>query len=100
MDNLRLALDGAWKMLVIGLIAGAGVPTVFALGVRSLAFGAGGDAEVDHAPPHPVGRALALVCFAVVVAVVVVGLAIIVASGLGKEVSFDHVFPTFSDKQK
>ncbi len=99
MDNLRFALEGAWKVLAIGLVVGAGVPVVFALGIRSLAFGAGGDAETDHAAPHPLGRVLATLCFVVVVAVVAIGLAIIVASGLGKEVSFDHVFPTFADKK-
>ena len=80
---------------------GAGLPTVFALGVRSLAWGAGGSAEVAvDARPHAAGRALAVACFAVVVAAIALGLTIIIATGQGKIVSFDHIYPTLVDKPK
>jgi hypothetical protein len=102
-DNLHFALDGAWKVLIVGLIAGAGLPAVFALGVRSMAWGTGGSAEVvaaGHAPAqaNPVGRVLAILCFLVVLAGIALGLTIIIAAGQGKIVSFDHVFPTIVDK--
>lgn len=32
------ALDGAWRVLVAGLVLGAGLPILFALGVKSLAW--------------------------------------------------------------
>lgn len=98
MSNLTLALDGAWKVLLASLILGAGLPVVFAAGVRSMALGAGGDAEVDHARPHPIGRVLAGVCFVVVLAGVALGITIVVASGFGKAVSFAHVYPTIVSK--
>lgn len=98
MSNLGFALEGAWKVLLAGLILGAGLPAVFALGIRSMAFGAGGDAEVDHAAPHPVGRLVAYVLFAIVVLVALLGITYIVASGFGKTISFDHVYPAIVDK--
>jgi len=97
-SNLGFALEGAWKVLLAGLILGAGLPAVFALGIRSMAFGAGGDAEVDHAAPHPVGRLVAYVLFAIVVLVALLGITYIVASGFGKTISFDHVYPAIVDK--
>ena len=101
MNNLTLALDGAWKVLLASLVLGAGLPVVFAAGVRSWswrAVGAGGDAEVDHARPRPVGRVLAALCFLVVLAGVALGITIVVASGFGKAVSFAHVYPTIVSK--
>jgi hypothetical protein len=97
-SNLGFALEGAWKVLLAGLILGAGLPAVFALGIRSMAFGAGGDAEVDHAAPHPVGRLVAYVLFAIVVLVALLGITYIVAGGFGKTISFDHVYPAIVDK--
>ena len=98
MNNLSLALDGAWKVLVASLLLGAGLPVIFAAGVRSMALGSGGDAEVDHAQPRPIGRALAVACFLLVLAGVALGITIVVASGFGKAVSFQHVYPTIVNK--
>jgi hypothetical protein len=98
MSNVGFALEGAWKVLLAGLILGAGLPALFALGIRSMAWGAGGDAEVSHARPNPMGKALAYVLFAVVILGVLLGITFIVASGFGKTISFDHVFPTIVDK--
>lgn len=98
MTTVTLALDGAWKVLLTSLVLGAGLPVLFAAGVRSMALGAGGDAEVDHAPARPVGRVLAALCFLVVLAGVALGITIVVASGFGKAVSFAHVYPTIVSK--
>ncbi|CAM3766408.1 hypothetical protein [Nocardioides zeicaulis] len=98
MNNLGYALDGAWQVLLAGLVLGAGLPAVFALGIRSAAWGTGGAAEVDGGTPHPAGRALALLCFAVVLAGVALGITFIVASGFGRELSFAHVYPTLVEK--
>ncbi|MBT0769664.1 hypothetical protein KIH74_12070 [Kineosporia sp. J2-2] len=102
MHTLSLVWEDLWKILVTGLALGAGLPALFAVGVRSLAYGTGGDAE-EHAPgvapaPHPLGRVLAGLCFAVVLLVVVLGIVVIVASGFGQEVSFDSIYPTIQDK--
>jgi hypothetical protein len=103
MHNLGFALEGAWQVLVAGLILGAGLPTLFALGIRSLAYGAGGDAEVHETgvtgpTPHPMGTVLGWVLFAIVLLVVLLGITFIVASGFGKALSFEHIIPTIVDK--
>lgn len=103
MHNLTLALEGAWKVLLASLVLGAGLPALFALGVRSLGYGAGGEAEVHDtgvtAPtPRPAGTVLAWLLFGVVLLGVVLGIAFIVASGFGKALSFEHVFPVIVDK--
>jgi hypothetical protein len=98
MHNVTFALEGALRVLVVGLIFGAGLPAVFALGVRALAYGEGGGNQATPKAPHPVGKLLAYLAFAVVVGGVLLGLTVIVASGLGKELSFDGGFPTFVDE--
>lgn len=96
LDNLVLALEGAWKVLAIGLVLGAGLPMIFALGVRSLAFG--GDAEDSHAAGNPLGKVGAVVCFGLVLLAIVLGLTVIVSSGFGKEVVFDGMMPSLADE--
>lgn len=98
MHNVTFALEGALRVLVVGLVLGAGLPAVFALGIRALAYGQGGDAEVSHERPHPIGKVLALLAFAVVIGGIVLGLTVIVASGFGMEVVFDP-FPTLVEKE-
>ncbi|WP_066911885.1 hypothetical protein [Millisia brevis] len=99
MHTVALALDGSWRVLLVSLVLGAGLPALFALGVRSLAFGIGGSAEADIAArPHPIGRLLAALCFGLVVLFVALGITVVVASGFGKQVSFEHVYPTVVDK--
>jgi hypothetical protein len=58
-DNLQYAFDGAWRVLVASLVFGAGLPVLYAFGIRSLAWGAGGDAEVSHAQGNPLGKVVA-----------------------------------------
>ncbi|MEU8240209.1 hypothetical protein AB0C07_18340 [Actinoplanes missouriensis] len=83
MNNLTLALDASWKVLLAGLLIGAGLPAIFAVGIRALASRA-----------RPVGYA----CFGVVLLGVALGITFIVATGFGKELTFDHVYPTLVGK--
>ena len=103
MHNLGFALEGAWKVLLASVILGAGLPALFALGIRSLAYGAGGDAEVHESgvsgpTAHPIGTVVGYLLFAIVVLGVALGITFIVASGFGKALSFEHIFPTIVDK--
>ena len=85
------------KILLGGLICGAGLPAVFALGLRALHMGAPGarrrpehtggttTATVDTGPDRlvggsPLGIAIAVVCFAIVLAAIGWGIYLIVAS--------------------
>lgn len=92
MQNLNFALDGAWRVLLAGLVLGAGLPVLFALGIRSLAWSASGGVA------RPAGRAIGYGLFAVVVLGVLLGITFIVATGFGKALSFDHVYPTVVPK--
>jgi hypothetical protein len=97
-QNLILVGDALWKILLVALVLGAGIPVLFSAGVRAMAWGAGGDAETSHEPGHPAGKVLAAVCFVIVLAVVAMGITYIVANGFGKTLSFEHVVPTIVDK--
>jgi hypothetical protein len=103
MHNLGFALEGAGRVLLVCLVLGAGLPALFALGVRALAYGSGGAAQV-HAngvsvpAPHRAGATVAYLCFTIVVLAVALGITFIVASGFGMALSFEHIYPTLVDK--
>lgn len=77
MSQAMAALDAIWRVLAIGLLLGAGLPALFSLGVRQLAL-----ATEPGANPA-LHRVLAWVAFGVVGAAVLLGIAGIVAHGLG-----------------
>ena len=92
----------SFKILIFGLVLGAGLPALFALGVRTTvlanAGGSGVTAGGESAPRSPAHRGLyrvvGVVCFVVILAAVLIGLTIIAATGFGKEVTFQHGIPT------
>jgi hypothetical protein len=92
MNNLGFALDGAWRVLLAGLALGAGLPILFALGIRSLAWSAAGPA------PRVAGRAAGYGLFAIVLLGIALAITFIVATGFGKALSFEHVYPTIVPK--
>lgn len=97
-----LFLQDIWKVLIYSLLLGAGIPVVYALGVRASALatagadGAGADAGARRR--SVLGKTLAVLCFVVVIAGIAVGLAYIVASGHGEQLSFEQGYPTFVPK--
>ena len=102
-NNVEFSFEAVWKVLLVGLVLGAGLPLIFALGIRSLAWGSGGDAEVHTAGTtgpraNPFGTVLGWFLFLVVLAGIALGITFIVASGFGKQLSFEHIFPTIVDK--
>jgi hypothetical protein len=100
----NLFFDAAWQVVFYGLIFGAGLPALFAVGVRSTVLanhahdGSAGTIGVTSSVPSAVNRVLGIVCFVVVVAAVAIGITLIIAAGLGKEVSFEHIYPTIVPK--
>jgi hypothetical protein len=67
-------LSALWKILVFGLIAGAGLPALFAMGLYSLSKGpktqtAGADSDVVIGG-NPAGLLVAAICFLVVLAAI------------------------------
>jgi hypothetical protein len=100
-ETIRLVLEAAWKVLYVGLLLGAGLPVVFALGIRAMAGRedeVGSDGTVVAHPASAVARVLGVLCFALVLFGVAVGIMVIVGAGMGKVVSFEHVFPTLVPK--
>ena len=98
MNTLWLALGGAWNVLWLGMLLGAGLPAVFALGIRALSYGVGGDADATDHEPHPVARIAAYLCFALVLVAIAAGIGVIVAHGLGMKLEFAGLLPVFVPK--
>ncbi|MEU1424158.1 hypothetical protein [Kitasatospora sp. NPDC005751] len=80
--NSWINLDALWGIVVVGLVAGAGLPALFALGLRALNPSArpAGRSAVTGPPAAvgPVGYAVAVLCFATVVAAIAWGIFVIV----------------------
>jgi hypothetical protein len=83
MQTALTMLGSAWQILVLGILLGAGLPAVFALGLRALSPTGSGSSDSSTALGHvPLARkVLAGVCFAVVAAAVVVGIVFLVVTG-------------------
>jgi hypothetical protein len=67
-------LSAIWKIVVFGLLAGAGLPALFAIGMFALSKGpkaqtAGSDSDVAVGG-NPVGLVAAAFCFLVVLAAI------------------------------
>ena len=83
-----------WQIVVLGLVCGAGLPALFAVGLVALntghrvqTAGAGGGAtESDESRVYggnPVGLVAACLCFAIVLGAIGYGIYLIVASSHG-----------------
>jgi hypothetical protein len=100
-----LFLEAAGQVALVALLLGAGLPALFAVGVRSFSLaGAAGHPGVDGETsttsriPAPLLRIIGTLCYVLVIAAVVIGLSVIIATGFGQEVSFEHIVPTFVPK--
>ena len=91
--DLKFAAETIWKVALASLILGAGLPVLYASGIRSLAWGSGGDAEASQARPNPLGKVLAAVIFLVVAYAIVSGIVYIIATGKGS--NYDITFQNF-----
>ena len=77
-DDVRLAGEAIWKVLLASIVLGAGLPAVFALGIRSLAWGTGGAARsadgsgtariAATGTGNPAGKVIAAILFLVILA--------------------------------
>lgn len=76
MEILLHSLGALWHVAWVGLLLGAGLPALFALGMRSLGITASDG--VTAAPTTPAGRVGAYVCFGLVAAAALFGIVVIV----------------------
>jgi hypothetical protein len=84
MTLLTNTLGALWQVVLVGLLLGAGLPALFALGVRSLASGV-------RPRPRPPGIAGAVVCFGIVLAAVVAGILLLTKDFLSSSLGI-HLF--------
>ena len=91
--NSWINLHALWKIVVLGLLAGAGLPALFAVGLRALSTGPRGAVNAVGAKPSLAnanddvvfggsvpGLVIASLCFAVVLAAIGLGIYSIVSS--------------------
>jgi hypothetical protein len=80
--NSWINLSALWRIIVVGLLAGAGLPAIFAVGIRALATGsdaaAVGTEEDRVVGGSRAGMTIAGLCFAVVLAAIGYGIYLIV----------------------
>lgn len=89
MDLLTKTAESLWQVILVGLVLGAGLPALFAFGLRLL--GSGTTTTVDESGAQvttrrPIVVAAAALCFAAVVIAIVTGILFIMADFL------DHTF--------
>ncbi len=83
--NSWINVSAVARVFVVGLLAGAGLPALFAIGLRALApAGAGnGTAPGSHTQGHVAGRrvagiALSVVCFVIILFCAALGIALLI----------------------
>lgn len=91
-------LESIGKVLLVGLVLGAGLPALFATGMLAYSFGAGGE-EADHVihKPNPALKFLGILLFAFVSLVIVTAVAWITRSTIIHHFGVD-LFPMFPKK--
>ena len=88
MNIFMQSLNAIWQVALGALVLGAGLPALYALGIRSLygretLVATAGGGEPQYTKPTTLGRIGAVVCFAIVIAAVVFGIVVIV---FGKQI--------------
>ncbi|GAA1847585.1 hypothetical protein ACFFOM_01490 [Microlunatus capsulatus] len=81
MEILTKSLEALWQVVAVGLLLGAGLPALFALGVRALEsdrvlLAADGGEISSRASTG--GKTLAVLCFGVTALAVVFGIVVVI----------------------
>ncbi len=86
-------LENIFRVLVVGLLLGAGLPAVFAVGLRAYANGSGGpDADGVERVANPLLKIVGVVLFGFVAAVIAMAILWITRNTLIHHFGFD-AFP-------
>ena len=90
--------ESIFKVLIVGLVLGAGLPAVFATGMLAYSFGAGGE-EADHLmhKPNPALKIIGIVLFLFVSFVIITAVAWITRATVIHHFGVD-LFPMFPKK--
>ncbi len=85
-------LEAILKVLAVGLVLGAGLPAVFAVGLVAYSRGAGGvDDDGAALAPNPALKAFGLLLFAAVSAVIVIAILYITKATIIHHFGFNPV---------
>lgn len=98
MDQFLAAADGAWRVLLTCLLLGVGLPALYTIGLRNLAFADGAMNDQVSGGRRGLHRAIAYALFAIVVLAILLGLSYIIAHGFGWSIGFNGIVPTFTKK--
>ncbi|MGC0364546.1 hypothetical protein ABH922_002530 [Rhodococcus sp. 27YEA15] len=77
MDILKDTVDSLWQVVLVGLLLGAGLPAIFAVGLKFLDSGRGGSPDATGsavATRNPVAVTAGIACFVVVLGAIVTGI--------------------------
>lgn len=90
--------ESIFKVLLVGLVLGAGLPAIFATGLLAYSYGAGGE-ESDHVihTPNPPLKYLGMLLFVVVGLVIITAVAWITRSTIIHHFGID-LFPMLPKK--
>lgn len=90
--------ESIFKVLLVGLVLGAGLPAIFATGLLAYSYGAGGE-EADHVihKPNPVLKYLGILLFLFVGFVIITAVAWITRATIIHHFGVD-LFPMFPKK--
>lgn len=91
-------LESIFKVLIVGLVLGSGLPALFATGMLAYSFGAGGE-EADHLihKPNPPLKVVGILLFLFVGFVIVTAVAWITRATIIHHFGVD-LFPMFPKK--
>ncbi|WP_137725268.1 hypothetical protein [Prescottella subtropica] len=84
MDLLANTVNSLWQVVLVGLLFGAGLPALFALGLRSMSPGRDGQTSTA-------GKLGAILCFAVVLIAIAAGILMLMQKFLASSFGI-HVF--------
>jgi hypothetical protein len=83
-------LEAIFKVLIVGLILGAGLPAVFAAGMVAFSSGAGGEhPDGTVTAPNPILKYLGLLLFVLVGAVILIAILWITRTTIVHHFGFD-----------
>ncbi|MFT4088689.1 MAG: hypothetical protein QM658_16340, partial [Gordonia sp. (in: high G+C Gram-positive bacteria)] len=92
-------IEAIAKVLAVGLVLGAGLPALFAFGMRAEAAGEGGASSVggNAAPGNPALKYVGYAIFALVAAVILIGILWIARQTLSFHFGWE-IFPSWAYK--
>ncbi|MBC2639369.1 MULTISPECIES: hypothetical protein [unclassified Rhodococcus (in: high G+C Gram-positive bacteria)] len=88
MTLLTTTVHSLWQVILVGLLFGAGLPAIFALGLRSLGVT---DTGEDVTQPTVADRIGAWACFAVVLIAIITGILLLMKDFLAGSFGI-HIF--------